>query len=905
LICSPLYLTLACLSQTLPAPVPDVQFCTSGTVLAAAVQGDGKIIIGGYFTIVNGVARDNIARLNTDGSLDTTWNPGANGAVRQIVLNGTDSFILGDFTAVDGQNRPGLAKISITGPGAVDEIWNPSNLGDLHAMAVSGTNVFVGGLAFLAKISTTGTGAPDPAWGAAAQPDINIFALAVQGTNLYVAGNFSQIGGLSKQSLARINTSGSGSVDSSWDMGISGPFGAPVYSLVISGSSLFVGGSFNSIGGLPRTNIAKINVACSGCVDQQWNPIAIGNVTGTSQDGVEAGSVTSLALDSTGLYISGTFTTVSGAARTNIARVSTTAGGTADSGWVPNTSGGWVTALACGSGSVFAGGGFSTVNGRVTLSLAKLTSSNGAPDVSFSAQVGNPGRVMSVARQADGKVIVGGDFYLANGLPRQNLARFNLDGSLDDSWLASADGSVTSIAIQDTNIFVAGIFGQVGGQSRRFLARLSSTATNAADSAWNPNPLFPVDTFSVAGTNLFIASSPGGVGRVFRISTTGSGQIDPGWNPGQFVSFNPNAPQQLLHSLLATGDSLYVGGDFDAINGNPSQSSKAGLVKLSSDGAAAIDPNWGQTFNSYVQALAIDGFNLYAGGRFGFARLNATGASDASWIPDVASGYVSALALSGTNLFAGGWISTASGLSNATLVRLSTVGSGTIDPTWNPDPHRADNPGPSVLGLAVANTGLFVVGDFDTIGGEARQGFAFLAVANAPLMSEGPNSLVIITRNQADGPEITGFRIKNVQGGTLYVNGSLVPLNSNDYITVQQAEAGLRFIGLDAYRSVTVVSALSPNPGDTGNIEATLVLKSDPVSSMLAFDSPSGLTLLGVQGRSYQIEFTDNLGTPNWSAFRIVQPAGNSVLVPGTHSSISPQGFYRARLLSSSSTAAN
>jgi len=48
---------------------------------------------------------------------------------------------------------------------------------------------------------------------------------------------------------------------------------------------------------------------------------------------------------------------------------------------------------------------------------------------------------MAVARQADGKVVLGGDFYLVGGSPRANLARFNVDGTLDDTWQPIADGS--------------------------------------------------------------------------------------------------------------------------------------------------------------------------------------------------------------------------------------------------------------------------------------------------------------------------------------------------------------------------------------------------------------------------------------------------------------------------------
>src|SRR5687767_10359031 len=47
----------------------------NGSVHAIVVQPDGKVIIGGNFTTVQGLVRYGLARLNADGSGDTTFNP--------------------------------------------------------------------------------------------------------------------------------------------------------------------------------------------------------------------------------------------------------------------------------------------------------------------------------------------------------------------------------------------------------------------------------------------------------------------------------------------------------------------------------------------------------------------------------------------------------------------------------------------------------------------------------------------------------------------------------------------------------------------------------------------------------------------------------------------------------------
>src|SRR5262249_25673917 len=293
------------------------QFCRPGLVLAIALQNDRKVLIAGSFSLVNGVARNNIARLNPDGSLDLSWKPEANDAVRQMIINGNDLFVLGEFTRIGGQSRPGLAKLSLTGAGSADPNWNPPHQDNIHALAISGTNLFVGGLAYLARFSTEGIG-DGSTWGP--QPDYNILVLAVHGTNLYAGGNFSQLGGINRPALGKITEAGN--LDLAWDPAVRGPFGSPVSALEISGTELVAGGSFNMAGGFSRTNLAMVAFDGAGDVDSQWNPNPVGPITGASAtEGVEAGHVYSVAADGTNLFVCGIFYTAGGLSRTNVAKV--------------------------------------------------------------------------------------------------------------------------------------------------------------------------------------------------------------------------------------------------------------------------------------------------------------------------------------------------------------------------------------------------------------------------------------------------------------------------------------------------------------------------------------------------------------------------------------------------------
>jgi uncharacterized delta-60 repeat protein len=79
---------------------------------AVAAQPDGKILVGGQFYFVNGVPQAHIARLNADGTLDTTFNVGvgANGSVQQIALRPDgEIFVAGAFNGISDASRSQLA----------------------------------------------------------------------------------------------------------------------------------------------------------------------------------------------------------------------------------------------------------------------------------------------------------------------------------------------------------------------------------------------------------------------------------------------------------------------------------------------------------------------------------------------------------------------------------------------------------------------------------------------------------------------------------------------------------------------------------------------------------------------------------------------------------------------------
>src|SRR5437588_4089857 len=99
------------------------------------------------------------------------------------------------------------------------------------------------------------------------------------------------------------------------------------------------------------------------------------------------------------------------------------------------------------------------------------------------------GNVSSIAVQADGKILIGGDFTTLspNGgaaVTRNHIARLNPDGTLD-AFNPNANGTVYGIAVQaDGKILAGGTFSNVGGQTRNNIARLDP---NRKRDAYNQN----------------------------------------------------------------------------------------------------------------------------------------------------------------------------------------------------------------------------------------------------------------------------------------------------------------------------------------------------------------------------------------------------------------------------------
>jgi len=230
-------------------------------VYCLAIQADGKIVVGGFFSNIGGQSQTNLGRLNMDGTVDRTFNPSVSGVVYCLAVQPDGKILVGGlFNRLGGQARPYLGRLNMDG--TLDTTFNPGAEGYVYCLAVQPDGkILVGG--YFSKLGAqarpylgrlNGDGTLDTTFNPGANN--GVFSLAMQTDGkVVVGGNFTALGGQTRQHLGRLNTDGT--VDAAFNAGVNGDY-CSCLSIQADGK-IVVGGSFGALGGQPRSNIGRIN----------------------------------------------------------------------------------------------------------------------------------------------------------------------------------------------------------------------------------------------------------------------------------------------------------------------------------------------------------------------------------------------------------------------------------------------------------------------------------------------------------------------------------------------------------------------------------------------------------------------------------------------------------------------
>jgi uncharacterized delta-60 repeat protein len=380
------------------------------------------------------------------------------------------------------------------------------------------------------------------------------------------------------------------------------------------------------------------------------------------------------------------------------------------------------------------------------------------------------GGVQTMAVQADGAIILAGDFFYYNQTtPRNRIIRIPTNGLTEDAFSPWPNGMIYCMAIQpDGKILVGGDFTNVGGQPRSYLARLRPDGT--ADTNFNPGADARVTCMAVqadgdivlGGFFTTVAGQPRA--HIARVHADGSLDTD----------FNPGANETVRALAVQSDGGIIAGGSFSTLGGQP----RSGIGRLTSSGNldASFDPN--VLYEVYSIALQADGKILISGGfsqvgiypRANLARLTSSGAVDLSFDPG-ANGGVIALALQtdGT-IWVGGYFTTLAGTNCGRIARLNP--NGTYDTNIN---LNANN---DVTSLGVQSDGkLLMAGRFYSVNGDSHGYAARLLSTGTATQNLSVTGSTVTWMRGGTSPEIwrAGFEKLTASGWTNIGEASRVP----------------------------------------------------------------------------------------------------------------------------------
>ncbi|MDX2284814.1 MAG: T9SS type A sorting domain-containing protein [Bacteroidia bacterium] len=690
----------------------------NGSIETAIPDGAGGWYLAGSFSTIDGQSvGQRLAHILANNTLDAAFSPSPNATVYVLLKSGNTLYVGGSFTQIGGQSVSRVAAIdATTGQLLPDWTSNPAAPNStVYALLLDGSDLYVGGsFTQLGGQPRNYLGAVDAATGALRTfnpaPNSTVYAMQKIGTALYIGGSFSQIASQNRNYLAALAT------DGSLVAAFNPNCNSTVYTLEAapSGTTIYAGGSFTSIGGQPRNYLAELNL--NNGTATLWNPNANSTVYSIRNG-----------------YIGGNFTTMGGQPRRYAALLQSN-GSLAS--WNPELSSTVNIVIASGS-DVLIGGSFTYAKYDQRNYMAGFNPQDNLTSDAWTLTANST--VYRIKRRDNTYFYAAGSFSQIGGLNRNYLAEFTVNGQgTVTAWNPNAGSTVYDVAIAGDTVYAAGGFTTLGNQSRRYLgALLNTNHSTHTILPWNPQASSTGNTIATAGGRVLAGGSFTYYKyetRSYLLSFSGSSKLVFSWNP---------AANSTVYSLHADQSRLYVGGIFSQIQGQP----RAGLVRYRTGAGAAdtLDVAWNAGFpgNSsiYVYDIAIIGDTVYAGGQFdvtlsgqrrkngaAFARSNA---ALLSWSPQTESA-INALAVRNDTLLLGGSFGY---LKHEPVTNLFAIDerSGLIISGWRPNPNS------TVHTLVKAGSSLYVGGSFTQLGGQPRNYLGRVNLTNGNADTWNPN----------------------------------------------------------------------------------------------------------------------------------------------------------------------
>ncbi|GEM_PF-2041348 len=705
---------------------------TTDNIVHDIAQKDGIIYIGGEFTKVF-MPAGNGAMLSTRTALPFPL-PKVNGAINAVVSDGAGGwFVGGNFTSVGSFDHRRL--IHIRANGTLDVTWKPDPNQTVFALALHGDKLYVGGdftsigigtqssISRLAALDAA-SGQVDPDWNP--KPDGTVRALAVEGSIIYAGGSFSNIDNDRRNRLAAIDSVDGDATE--WNPDITG---TQVNTIAVAGTTVYVGGIFTNVGAQGRNHLAAIS-AVNG-IPLSWNP----NPTGGAPTLVQA-----LAVSGSIVYVGGSFTAIGAVSsglpqplRSNLAALKVSTGEV--TGRTPDANGQVNTLMANGA-TVYVGGAFTTIGGKTQAKIVAIDTS-GAMSATWNPDLGNtsPTTFISALAVSGVTIYAGGSFSINVTLPRNRLAAFDVSTGRPTNWNPDiTSGAVRALAVSGSRVYAGGSFTKTAGNVTRNKLAVFEAGTGNLIKTWNPDPTGDINAIDLAGNMVYVGGVFNGIGRLtprtnmnvaVLDSTVGNGTP---WNTPSFRKPNTLNSLAAVNAVAVRGPAVYVGGDFTAIGGT--ERNFLAALDAANGNLLEWDPKISASSSTtdFIQALAVSGTTVYAGGKFSTPR-NSIVAIDAvsgiplnTWDANVqtgsGSGLVRAITIDGSVVYIGGTFDKVKSVPRTNAANVKLANGDLLD--WIPE--LAGGSALSVNAIEIGGATIFAGGSFTTVAGATHNFFA-------------------------------------------------------------------------------------------------------------------------------------------------------------------------------------
>ncbi len=727
----------------------------SGEVSASCADGSGGFFIGGDIRWVNGIPTGGIAHILSDGNIDLTFMPSFSGgtwgypSILTLNCTGNNLYVGGDFTTINSLTRNNLAMFDINTKTLSS--WNPNPNDMVFDMVSNGTILFVGGdFSNISSQVRVKLAAYDVASGTLNNWIVNtnsfgseIYTIEIANNILFVNGNFNQIGGKSKSNFAAIDITAATVLNMNLD---TGQF---FRDLKYYNNFLYLSGTYINVGGNSLKNIAKFDITngtflnlfdhgpnfsdMTNKIEVFNNKLFVSSYSGSSIYTIDitTGSLSSVSwqyekkslmsaftftlIDNNNLFIGGEIdgyphAIQNGSSKLNKLNISN---GSIES--FPTYFDSSVNTISQNDDILFVGGNFSNYSNELNElieSFALVSKING------SIVLGNNEDICCEIKSSlikDNFLILGGNIISAGTNVRNHLVSYDLVTNKLTSWAPSPGAHVIDIIYSD---FDDKIYALTSNSLLKYqlnnntLISTVATTTGTFRSITNYN-----NKLYIGGNFTNINGKMRNSMAIVNLTT------------GSLSELSPNVNSQ-INTLHVNDDStLYIGTRTNLIYNGASRN-YISAIDLTT---GSLDLNFNPKLNGVINSIVTTGTELFFGGEFTsidnytrnrIGKYNLVQNELSPWNPN-SNGTIYSVLNYNNQIFVGGDFTNLGGSIVNYFAAIDTT-IGTLLPL-------NCNPNSRLRSLAINSDKLYLVGDFTTVNGQLRNMLAEIDLTNGSL----------------------------------------------------------------------------------------------------------------------------------------------------------------------------